>query len=54
MVADADTEEVLGVSMVGHTAGEVIHDFLHLRSPRPPTLVQLMKELSLPLKVKSI
>jgi mercuric reductase len=26
MVADADTEEVLGVSMVGHTAGEVIHE----------------------------
>jgi mercuric reductase len=26
MVADADTEEVLGVAMVGHTAGEVIHE----------------------------
>jgi mercuric reductase len=26
MVADADTEEVLGVTMVGHTAGEVIHE----------------------------
>jgi len=25
MVADADTEEVLGVAMVGHAAGEVIH-----------------------------
>jgi mercuric reductase len=26
MVADADSEEVLGVAMVGHTAGEVIHE----------------------------
>lgn len=26
MVADADTNEVLGVSMVGHNAGEVIHE----------------------------
>jgi mercuric reductase len=26
MVADADTHEVLGVSMVGHSAGEVIHE----------------------------
>jgi mercuric reductase len=26
MVADADTDEVLGVSMVGHSAGEVIHE----------------------------
>jgi len=26
MVADADTEEVLGASMVGHSAGEVIHE----------------------------
>lgn len=26
MVADANTEEVLGVAMVGHTAGEVIHE----------------------------
>lgn len=26
MVADADTDEVLGVSMVGHNAGEVIHE----------------------------
>jgi mercuric reductase len=26
MVADADTHEVLGVSMVGHNAGEVIHE----------------------------
>lgn len=26
MVADADTEEVLGVSMVGNSAGEVIHE----------------------------
>jgi mercuric reductase len=26
MVADADTNEVLGVSMVGHSAGEVIHE----------------------------
>jgi mercuric reductase len=26
MVADARTDEVLGVSMVGHTAGEVIHE----------------------------
>ena len=26
MVADADTEEVLGVAIVGHTAGEVIHE----------------------------
>jgi mercuric reductase len=25
MVTDADTEEVLGVAIVGHTAGEVIH-----------------------------
>jgi len=25
MVADGDTEEVLGVAIVGHTAGEVIH-----------------------------
>lgn len=26
MVADADTDEVLGVTMVGHSAGEVIHE----------------------------
>jgi mercuric reductase len=26
MVADDDTQEVLGVAMVGHTAGEVIHE----------------------------
>ena len=26
MVADADSDEVLGVSMVGHNAGEVIHE----------------------------
>ena len=26
MVADAETDEVLGVSMVGHDAGEVIHE----------------------------
>ncbi len=26
MVADAKTDEVLGVSMVGHNAGEVIHE----------------------------
>jgi mercuric reductase len=26
MVADDDTEEVLGVSMVGNSAGEVIHE----------------------------
>ena len=26
MTADANTEEVLGVSMVGHDAGEVIHE----------------------------
>ena len=26
MVADANSEEVLGVAMVGHTAGEVIHE----------------------------
>ncbi len=26
MVADAESEEVLGVSMVGHNAGEVIHE----------------------------
>jgi mercuric reductase len=26
MTADADSEEVLGVAMVGHTAGEVIHE----------------------------
>ncbi len=26
MVADADTNEVLGVSMIGHNAGEVIHE----------------------------
>jgi mercuric reductase len=26
MVADTDSEEVLGVSMVGQTAGEVIHE----------------------------
>jgi mercuric reductase len=26
MVADAETEEVLGVAMAGHTAGEVIHE----------------------------
>ena len=26
MVADEDTEEVLGVSIVGHTAGEIIHE----------------------------
>jgi mercuric reductase len=26
MVADTDSEEVLGVAMVGHTAGEVIHE----------------------------
>jgi mercuric reductase len=26
MVADADSEEVIGVAMVGHTAGEVIHE----------------------------
>jgi mercuric reductase len=26
MVADADTHEVLGVSMIGHEAGEVIHE----------------------------
>jgi mercuric reductase len=26
MVADAGTEEVLGVSMVGNSAGEVIHE----------------------------
>jgi mercuric reductase len=26
MVADRDTEEVLGVSMVGNSAGEVIHE----------------------------
>ncbi|HUY90099.1 MAG TPA: mercury(II) reductase [Pirellulales bacterium] len=26
MVADADTDEVLGVAMVGHNAGEVIHE----------------------------
>jgi mercuric reductase len=26
MVANADTDEVLGVAMVGHTAGEVIHE----------------------------
>ncbi len=26
MVADADTHEVLGVSMVGESAGEVIHE----------------------------
>jgi mercuric reductase len=26
MVADAETNEVLGVSMVGHSAGEVIHE----------------------------
>lgn len=26
MVADAETDEVLGVSMVGHSAGEVIHE----------------------------
>jgi hypothetical protein len=29
-------------------------DFLYLRSPRPPTLVQFMKDQSFPLKVKSI
>jgi pyruvate/2-oxoglutarate dehydrogenase complex dihydrolipoamide dehydrogenase (E3) component len=27
MVADADTEEVLGFAMVGHTAGDVVHAF---------------------------
>jgi mercuric reductase len=35
MVADADTHEVLGVSMVGHSAGEVIHEAamaLHFRA----------------------
>jgi mercuric reductase len=26
MVADTDSEEVLGAAMVGHTAGEVIHE----------------------------
>jgi mercuric reductase len=26
IVADAETNEVLGVSMVGHNAGEVIHE----------------------------
>ncbi len=26
MVADADTDEVLGVAMVGNSAGEVIHE----------------------------
>ena len=26
MVADAETEEVLGVAMIGHSAGEVIHE----------------------------
>lgn len=26
MVADAETDEVLGVSMIGHNAGEVIHE----------------------------
>jgi len=26
MVADEDTEEVLGVSIVGYSAGEVIHE----------------------------
>jgi mercuric reductase len=26
MVANAETDEVLGVSMVGHNAGEVIHE----------------------------
>ena len=26
MAADADSNEVLGVSMVGHNAGEVIHE----------------------------
>jgi len=26
MVADADSEEVVGVAMVGHTVGEVIHE----------------------------
>ena len=26
MVADADTDEVLGVTMLGHGAGEVIHE----------------------------
>jgi mercuric reductase len=35
MLADADTHEVLGVSMVGHSAGEVIHEAamaLHFRA----------------------
>jgi mercuric reductase len=35
MVADATPDEVLGTSMVGHSAGEVIHDAamaLHFRA----------------------
>jgi mercuric reductase len=55
MVADATTGEVLGVSMVGHSAGEVIHKAamaLHFRATLRdfidlvhvyPTMVEALK-----------
>jgi mercuric reductase len=60
MVADADTDEVLGVSMIGHSAGEVIHeaamalryraklqdfvDLLHVY----PTMAEALKIVAIP------
>src|SRR3989441_6154551 len=52
MVADDDTEEVLGVSMVGNSAGEVIHERSEEHTSELQSLAYLVCRLLLEKKKK--